>query len=174
MNARFSPHPRLVALVLGGCALACAAALAGPPTADARGGSDDPPTTTTTPTTPTTPGGGGGGGGGNGAGGRSEVRVSGSCGAGARSELRVTQQDSGSPIEARFDVYGKARSKWKVVVTHERDVAWRGNRWVVASAGYLRVARSLPDYDGPDTVSVRAWGPKGLTCRATVQLVERP
>ena len=170
MNARFSPHARLASLASAACALACLAALAGSPSAYARGGADDPPTTPTTPTTPTAPGGGGGG---NGAGGRTEVRVAGSCGAGARSELRVTQQDRNSPIEARFDVYGRARSKWKVVVTHERDVAWRGNRWVLPAAGYLRVARSLPDYDGPDTVSVRAWGPKGLTCRATVQLVER-
>jgi hypothetical protein len=95
-----------------------------------------------------------------------EVRVRGSCGAGARSELRLRAEDDG--IELRFDVArAGGPGTWRVAVVHERRVAWKGTVRVRGSGRSFTVRRVLPDLDGADAVTVRAWGSQGAGCRAT-------
>ncbi|MEA2180361.1 MAG: hypothetical protein QOG77_3658 [Solirubrobacteraceae bacterium] len=93
------------------------------------------------------------------------VRTGGTCGGGASSELRL-EADDGS-IETRFEVRGaRGAAAWRVVIVQERRVVWRGS--VRPGGGRsFRVERDLTDLAGADTVSVRAFGPRGVTCRAT-------
>jgi hypothetical protein len=101
--------------------------------------------------------------------GRGEVRVGGSCGAGATSKLKLKSRDGG--IELEFDVdHNRAGTQWRVAIVHERRVAWRGTVRTSGSSGSLSVERRLPDLLGSDTVTARAWGPAGVTCRATATL----
>ena len=54
-----------------------------------------------------------------------EVRVAGVCGSGATSELRLKSDDDG--IELRFEVdHSRAGVVWRVVLVHERRIAWKG------------------------------------------------
>ncbi len=56
------------------------------------------------------------------------------------------------------------------MLVHERRVAWRANVRTSRSSGSFRVRRTLDDYAGSDRVTVRASGPRGLTCEATARL----
>lgn len=95
-----------------------------------------------------------------------DVRVRGTCGSGADSELRL--RDRGDSIRVRFDVDGRrARERWRVVLVHERRVAWRGSARTNTSSASFRIRRSVPDFDGADQVTARASGPGGNTCEAT-------
>jgi hypothetical protein len=98
-------------------------------------------------------------------GGDDEVRTAGTCGGRASSELRL-KADDGS-IETRFEVRGaRGGSAWRVVIVQERRVVWRGS--VRPGGGRsFRVERELRDLDGADSISVRASGPRGVTCRAS-------
>jgi hypothetical protein len=58
--------------------------------------------------------------------------------------------------------------RWRVVLVHERRVAWRGVR-TSGSSGF-RVRRTLRDLGGSDRVKVRASGPRGVTCEAAATL----
>jgi hypothetical protein len=104
-------------------------------------------------------------------GGDDEVRASGTCGGSASAELRL-KADDGS-IETRFEVRGvRGRSAWRVVIVQERRIVWRGS--VRPGGGRsLRIERDLRDLDGADTISVRASGPGGVTCRASGTLTGR-
>ena len=55
------------------------------------------------------------------------------------------------------------------MLVHERRVAWR-DTLRTRSGGSLRVHRSLDDYAGPDEVTLRASGPRGLTCETSATL----
>jgi hypothetical protein len=127
------------------CWPACAAILAllaGAAPAAARGGDDD---------------------------GRREARVTGTCAAGASSKLRLRSRDG--EISVEFDLSRARRGeRWRVVLVHERRVAWRGNVRTQRSSGSFRLRRTLPDLDGVDRVTVRASGPPGLTCEANATL----
>jgi hypothetical protein len=94
-----------------------------------------------------------------------DVRVEGACGRGASSELRLRARDGAIRVELEVDSR-RTGERWRVVLVHERRVAWRG-RLRTRSGGSLRVRRSLPDFDGADQVSARASGPRGNTCVAT-------
>ena len=101
--------------------------------------------------------------------GRDEVRVAGICGKGAAAKLRLKRADEG--IELRFEVdYSRAGVAWRVVVVHERRVAWKGVAKTTRSSGSFEVRRTLSNFPGSDTVTVRAWGPGGLVCRAEATL----
>jgi hypothetical protein len=144
---------RAVTLLIAILAAAASLALVGPAAALAKGGGDD--------------GGGGGGGGGHG-GGRPEVRVAGSCGRGAASRLKLKADDG--QIEAEFEVHGRTGAKWRVVFVQENRIAWRGSARTSSSSRSFSIKRRLSDYAGPDHVTARAVGPRGITCQATATL----
>jgi hypothetical protein len=94
-----------------------------------------------------------------------DVRTRGSCGSGARTELRLKPDHGSIRVEFRVDSR-RAGERWRVVLVHERRIAWRGNVRTGGSSGSFRVRRSLPDFAGADQVSARASGPRGVTCEA--------
>ena len=101
--------------------------------------------------------------------GRGEVRAAGVCGSSAVSRLRLKSGDDG--IELRFEVdHGRAGAVWRVVLVHERRIAWKGAVKTTRSDGSFEVRRTLDDLPGADAVSVRALGPQGLVCRAAAVL----
>lgn len=100
-----------------------------------------------------------------------EVRVAGVCGRGASAELRLKRDDDG--IELRFAVgHGRAGVVWRVVLVHERRVVWRDNARTTRASGAFEVRRTLRDLPGADAITARAWGPRGLVCRAAATLRE--
>jgi hypothetical protein len=97
--------------------------------------------------------------------GRHDVRVAGSCGRGASAELRLKADDG--RIEVEFEVdHDRVGAFWRVVLVHERRVVWRGTVRTKKPSGSFDVERRVRDLPGADTLSVRAWGPHGVTCRA--------
>jgi hypothetical protein len=97
------------------------------------------------------------------------IEVAGTCGAGATSRLEVRARDD--RLEVRFRVRsGRSGARWRVALVHERRVAWAGA--LRAGSSGVDVRRQLPDLSGADTVAARAWGPRGLTCRASATLPE--
>jgi hypothetical protein len=120
--------------------LLLASGVAGAERASARGGGDDP-----------------------------EVRVSGRCGAGATSKLRLRSRDGG--IRVRFEVdHTRPGSRWRVVLVQDRRVVWRGSARTRGTSDAFEIERRLRDLPGADTVTARAWGPRGLTCAAAATL----
>ena len=100
--------------------------------------------------------------------GRGEVRVTGVCGSGATSGLRLKRRDDG--IELRFEVdHSRPGVRWRVVLVHERRIAWKGAARTRPNRSF-EVRRTLPDLPGADAVTARAWGPRGLVCRADATL----
>jgi len=107
--------------------------------------------------------------GGDGDDGRREARAAGACSAGATSKLRLRSRDGAISVE--FEVKRRrGGERWRVVLVHERRVAWRSTIRTKGSSGSFRIRRSLEDYDGPDEVTARASGPRGLTCEASARL----
>ncbi len=101
--------------------------------------------------------------------GRREARVGGICSKGAAARLRLRSRDG--EIGVAFDLTRRrSGERWRVVLVHERRVAWRGTLRTRASTSTLHVRRTVADYDGPDLVTARASGPRGLTCTATATL----
>jgi len=97
-----------------------------------------------------------------------EARVEATCGRSAEAELRLKARDGTIEVELRID--GERRGeRWRVVLVHERRVAWRGTART-RSSGDLRIRRSLPNYDGADQVGVLASGPRGVRCEASAVL----
>lgn len=114
-------------------------------------------------------GGGGGGGGGHGGGGnRPTVRVAGTCGHGATSSLKLKADDGG--IETEFEVHGRSTATWRVVLVQDSRIAWRGHARTLGPSRSFSVERLLGDYPGPDQVTARAVGPRGITCQASAIL----
>jgi hypothetical protein len=98
---------------------------------------------------------------------RDEVRVTGTCGGGVRSELKLKARDGGIEAEVEID-HARRGSSWRLTLSQEGRVVWRGG--ATARSGSLRVERRLRNLAGADRVSVRASGPRGVTCRATATL----
>jgi hypothetical protein len=100
-----------------------------------------------------------------------DVRVTGVCSAGARAKLRLkTDEDR---IEVRFEVgQSRAVGVWRVALVHERRVVWKGSARTSRTSHSFELRRTLPDLPGSDSVTARAWGPRGLTCHATATLAE--
>jgi hypothetical protein len=93
-----------------------------------------------------------------------EVRVKARCTGGARAELRLRARDDG--IEVRFEVERGRPGAWSVTLVHERRVAWKGRYRVRRAGGSFEVRRTIADLAGADSVTARALGPRGSTCRA--------
>jgi hypothetical protein len=101
--------------------------------------------------------------------GRAEIRAAGSCSARATSKLKLESRDG--VIELEFEVdHNRTGALWRVAIVHERRVAWRGNARTSGPSGSFSVERRIADLSGADTVTARAWGPGGITCRATATL----
>lgn len=104
-----------------------------------------------------------------GSGGGSEVRVAGGCGTGATSKLRLRARDGG--IRAQFEVdHNRSGAVWRVVLVQDRRVVWRGTARTRGASDAFEVERRLRDLPGADTVTARAWGPRGVTCAASATL----
>src|SRR3954451_15334858 len=102
----------------------------------------------------------------HGGGGDDDVRVAGTCGKGAFSSLRVRSRDEG--IEVRFAVgHIRHSGRWRVTIVREGRVAYRGR---VRARRSFEIRRRLSDYGGADRITVRAVGPRGLTCAAAATL----
>ena len=100
---------------------------------------------------------------------RREARVDATCSRGATAELRLRSRDGAIRVE--FDLRRRRSGElWRVAVVQERRVRWRASLRTRGSSGSLRVRRTLRDLDGPDRVTVRASGPRGLTCEANATL----
>ncbi len=98
-----------------------------------------------------------------------DVRVTGVCGSGATSKLRLKGDDDG--IELRFEIeHSRPGVAWRVVLVHERRIAWKGTVRTSRRNGSFELRRTLRDLPGADVVAARAWGPRGLTCRADATL----
>jgi hypothetical protein len=103
---------------------------------------------------------------------RPEARTTGSCTGGERARLKL-KTDSGS-LELEFEIErAAAGGLWRVALVHERRVAWKGAARATRASGSLAIDRTLPDLPGYDSVTVRALGPDGHTCRATATLAGR-
>jgi hypothetical protein len=99
-------------------------------------------------------------------GGDDDVRVTGTCGKGATSKLRLRAKDGA--IQVEFEVKAnRGGQRWRVVLVHERRVAWRGRARTRSGSRSFRIRRSIPDFGGADQVTARASGPRGNTCEAT-------
>jgi hypothetical protein len=105
----------------------------------------------------------------HGGGGGDEVRVAGTCGGGAKSKLKVKTRDGGLEVELEVE-HVRRGSLWRVTLVQEGRVAWRGRVRAGRSSGRFEVRRRLRDLAGADRVSFRAWGPRGVTCRAVATL----
>jgi hypothetical protein len=99
-------------------------------------------------------------------GGGRDVRATGKCGGGATSSLRLRARDGSIAVEFEVRRRRGVRERWRVVLVHERRVAWRGTVSATRSRAF-RVRRSLHEYDGPDRVTARATSPGGASCEAT-------
>jgi hypothetical protein len=112
--------------------------------------------------------GGPGPGGGGDRGERTEARARGACPGGGRWDLRLRGEDGSIALDVRVAAGRRVRAgRWRVVVVHERRIAWRG---APRESSMMRVRRALPDYDGPDALLVRATPPRGVACVATATL----
>ena len=99
-------------------------------------------------------------------GGDKDIRVAGTCGKGATSKLRLRSRDEG--IQVRFEVeHIRFAGRWRVTIVREGRVAYRGR---LRARRSFEVQRSLSNYEGADQVTVRAVGPRGLTCAASATL----
>jgi hypothetical protein len=99
-----------------------------------------------------------------------DVRVERSCTARSTVRLRVRTRDED---ELRVDYAirtARRGASWSVVVVHERRIAWRGPARTGSSSGDLSRRLTLPDWPGRNTVTVRALGPGGEVCRASVTI----
>ncbi len=102
-------------------------------------------------------------------GGDDGVRVDGTCGGGVRSELKL-KADSGA-VEVEFEVHRARRgSAWRVVIVQEGRVVLRTTVRAARSTGAFSMGRRIRDLAGADRVSVRAAGPRGVTCHASAVL----
>jgi hypothetical protein len=97
-------------------------------------------------------------------GGRSEVRLTSRCTNAASSlRLRLRAEEGWIRIDAEIEPV-RARSRWSVVVLHERRLVARVT--LAARSGSVELRRTVRDWFGRDTIVVRA-SAGGATCRAS-------
>jgi hypothetical protein len=101
--------------------------------------------------------------------GEPEVREVGTCTAWSRATIRLEADDG--EIDVEFEIRTQSRTRaWRVVLLHERRVAFRGSVEPRSGGRSIRLRRAIPDWFGRDTIVVRATGPGVETCRATATL----
>jgi hypothetical protein len=62
------------------------------------------------------------------------------------------------------------RGVWRIAIVHEQRVSSRATKRTTRSDDSFELRRRLVDLRGSDTVTVHAWGPGGLGCRAAATL----
>ena len=98
-----------------------------------------------------------------------DVNATGVCGSGATASLRLRADDG--RIEVRFRLRQRSgRGVWRIAIVHEQRVSARAKKKTTRSDDSFELRRRLVDLRGSDTVSVHAWGPGGLGCRASATL----
>jgi hypothetical protein len=103
---------------------------------------------------------------------RDDVRVTATCTRSSDAELRLREDDD-DRLRLDFDLRARPRGgNWLVVVVHERRLVFHGRVRTSRSSGRISLRRSLPDFFGEDTVRLRASGPRGATCRASVTVAD--
>lgn len=101
--------------------------------------------------------------------GEREVRRAGTCTASSTATIRLEADDG--KIDVEFEVRTRSATKqWRVVLLHERRVAFQGQVKPRSGGRSIRLRRTLPDWFGKDTVVIRATGPGIETCRATATI----
>ena len=108
-------------------------------------------------------------GGGDGDRDRREASAGATCSKGATGRLRLRSRDGAIRADFRL-TRRRSGETWRIVLVHERRVEWRGTLRTRSSVASLHVRRTLADLEGPDLVTVRASGPRGLTCAAAALL----
>ncbi len=104
---------------------------------------------------------------------RDDVRVERPCTARSTIRLRVRTLDDADALRIDFTVRTRRRgTAWRVVVVHERRIVWRARARTGSSSGAFSRRLTRPEWDGRDTVTVRALGPGGEVCRASVVVDE--
>lgn len=99
------------------------------------------------------------------------LRVVGSCGAGASSRLELETKDG--KLQVRFRVrYARPGVRWRIAIVQERRVVLTTFARTTGGPPTFELRRELEDLPGADEVTARAWGPRGLTCRASGILPE--
>jgi hypothetical protein len=98
-----------------------------------------------------------------------DARVTGSCSGRSDATLRLRSDDGAIRVELRIDT-GRRGALWRVIVLHERRIAFRAPLRTSRSSGSLRLRRNVSDWFGSDTIAVRATGPRGETCRASATI----
>ena len=98
-----------------------------------------------------------------------DVNAAGVCGRGATASLRLRADDG--QIELRFRLRQRSgRGVWRIAIVHEQRVSSRATKRTTRSDDSFELRRRLVDLRGSDTVTVHAWGPGGLGCRASATL----
>lgn len=96
--------------------------------------------------------------------GEREVRRAGTCTGSSRVTIRLEAEDG--EIELRLEIRTRSRTRsWRVVLLHERRVAFQGPVRPRSGGRSIRLRRTLPDWFGRDVIVVRATGPRIETCR---------
>lgn len=95
-----------------------------------------------------------------------DIRVAGVCTNASTSKLKLSAEDRGIEVEFEVD-HNRIGAPWRVVLVHERRVAWKGTVRTRGPSGSFDVERRVRDLPGADAFTARAWGPGGVTCRAT-------
>jgi hypothetical protein len=99
---------------------------------------------------------------------RDDVRVRGACT--GRSEARLRLRTDDGRIRVEFELENRGPStRWKIVVLHERRIAWRGGARTGPRRS-LRLRRTVADWFGSETVAVRAVSRRGEACRASATI----
>jgi hypothetical protein len=102
-------------------------------------------------------------------GGGGDVNAAGVCGQGATASLSLRADDG--RIELRFRLRQRSgRGVWRIAIVHEQRVSSRATKRTTRGDDSFELRRRLVDLRGSDSVTVHAWGPGGLGCRAAATL----
>ncbi|MBA2642603.1 MAG: hypothetical protein H0U82_06740 [Actinobacteria bacterium] len=94
-----------------------------------------------------------------------EARVEKRCSRGSTAELRLRVRGREIRVEFEIDVE-RPGGTWRVILLHERRTAFRGTLRP-GDSGTIRLRRTVPNWFGTDSFTVRATASRGETCRAT-------
>jgi hypothetical protein len=101
-----------------------------------------------------------------------DIRVERECTRASTLRLRVRERDD-DRLRVDLTVRTPRRNApWLVVVVHERRLVSRTRVRTGRSSGSLSRRFTIEDFPGRDAVTVRALGPAGEVCRASVTVRE--